>query len=631
MAKKRNTLGSLLNATSRLFNESKGDIPYIPDILTFCYSAAYLDFETKGIKLYPVQELVLRAFYRGSIGNTEQKHMEMTEEERKLCIELGLNDNHNGNIVEKWDSRVLFRELVLVWGRRSGKDFTISIIALYEAMRLLECPGGDPYKMYELGNAAPFNILTIANNKEQAGILFREINGKLMGSPYFSDKFVPEGITAGRIHLLTPQDKRDIEASILKGLAPKPGSVVVETGHSNSNGLVGKGCFVLMLDEAGLYKRTGGPGSDEQIYGNLSPTILTYVRTEYIRDKNGKLIDTKKHYDGKIISISSPRGMDGIFFNKYEKSPTIPQMLMCRLPTWSVNTLHTEAGIREAEQSMTDEKFKMEFGAEFSGTEGENFFPPEFVKKCFYSHQFQSHEDAPNHWGKPGTTYFAHLDPAISSHNYALAVVHKHHFVNQVTRKIDFWLVLDHLKVWKPKDGKPIKIDEVDEYVIDLRRRFHMALVSYDQWNSQSSIEKMRKNGIPAMCTRFNKHYKIQIYDELEQLVANEKLKLPYVKLLHDEMMNLQRKYMAQGYRIYPKTEGECKTDDTCDALAAACFNALKTEVARLPQAKLVNMGISPSSNQQVWRSMQGVPYGVGSGQQVANWMANRTPPAGRR
>jgi hypothetical protein len=627
MAKKKNTLGALLSSTSKLFQETKGDVPYIPSILEFCYSPAYLDLQAKGIKLYPVQELVLRAFYRGSIGNAEPKHMTMTEEERLLCLEKGLNDNHNGNIIDKWESGVLFKEMVLVWGRRSGKDFTISIIALYEAMRLLECPGGDPYRIYELGNAAPFNILTIANNKEQAGILFREIQGKLLSSPYFHDKYVPDGITAGKIHLLTPQNKIDRDAAIAKGLSPQPGSVVIETGHSNSNGLVGKGCFVLMLDEAGLYKRTGGPGSDEQIYGNLSPTILTYVRNEYIRDKDGKLIDVKKHYDGKIISISSPRGMDGVFYNKYKKAPNVAQMLMCRLPTWDVNSRHTEAGIRAEEQSMTDQKFRMEFGAEFSGTEGENFFPPEYVEKCFHTHQFNKHDVYPNHWGKPGITYFAHLDPAISSHNYALAVVHKHHFINRETKKIDFWIVLDHLKVWTPTEGKPISIDEVDEYVIDLRRRFHMALVTYDQWNSQSSIEKMRKNGIPAMCTRFNKGYKIQIYDELYKLVAQEKLKLPYVKLMYDEMMNLQRKFMAQGYRIYPKTEGECRTDDTCDALAAACFNALRTESQRLPQAQLVNMGTSPTANSVVWRSMQGVPYGVGTGQQVARWMSNRTPP----
>jgi hypothetical protein len=273
----------------------------------------------------------------------------------------------------------------------------------------------------------------------------------------------------------------------------------------------------------------------------------------------------------------------------------------------------------------------MEFGAEFSGTEGENFFPPEYVVKCFHNHQFGTHLKEPDHWGRPGITYFAHLDPAISSHNYALAVVHKHLFVNPVTRKIDFWIVLDHLKVWTPTDGKPIRIDEVDDYVIDLRRRFHLGLVTYDQWNSQSSIEKMRKNGIPAICTRFNKQYKIQIYDELYKLVAQEKLKLPYIKLLHDEMLNLQRKFMAQGYRIYPKSEGECKTDDTCDAIAGACFNALKTDASRLPSARLVNMGMAPTTNSITWRSMQGTPYGTGTGQQVSNWMQNRTPPWQRR
>jgi hypothetical protein len=580
------------------------EAPYIPSITEFCYGERYLNFKAHKIALYPIQHLVLRAFYRGSAGNTSEECMKMTAEEFKLCKEHGLDGEKNGNLMDKWKTGELFTQLVLVWGRRSGKDFTISIIALYEAMRLLECPGGDPYKIYKLGNAAPFNILTIANNKEQAQILFREIHGKMMQSPYFEDKFRPDGITAGKIHLLTPQNRienRRLEAS---GLSPNPGSVVIEAGHSNSSGLVGKGCFVLMLDEAGLYKRTGGPGSDEQLYGALSPTVRTYVREEITYDREGNITDVKTHYDGKIISISSPRGMDGVFYNLYSTAEKTQQRLMCRLPTWVVCPAHKEERLRQEESSMTPEKFRMEYGAEFSGTAGGNFFPSEHVELCF-----KGHGQSMKQWGTPGTTYFAHLDPAFSSHNYALAIVHKQPFVNKELRKLDYFMVLDHLKVWTPEDGKPIQIEEVDQYMIDMHRRFHFGLVSYDQWNSQSSIEKLRRSGIPAICTRFSKNYKIQIYEELRKLVIEERLKLPYNQLLHDEMIHLQRRWMNTGFRIYAKTEGEVRTDDTCDALAGACFNALQKEHNRLPQAKLVSMPLVPAGNQHQWQSSQGYSY----------------------
>jgi hypothetical protein len=508
MPRKRiKTVGSLLGDTVKMIAPPTKDIPYIPSIIEFCESKHYLALP---FPLYPVQKLVLRAFYRGTIGNTSTESITMTPEEIELCEKLGLNGDKNGDIISKWNSEETFRELVLVWGRRSGKDFTISVIALYEALKLLECPGGDPYKIYNIGNANPFTILCIANNKEQTKILYREIWGKFKDSPYFANKYLKDGITNEKISLLTPRNRKDNEELIPRGLAPNYGSVQIETGHSNSNGLVGKSCYVLMLDEAGTYKRSGGPGSDEQLYGNLSPTTKTYVRQEHVYDKNNNIIKTNRFYDGKIISISSPRGMDGVFYKLYNTANTAPSRLMCRLPTWAVFTMHSEESLRAEESSMTEEKFRMEYGSEFSGTEGENFFDPDLVEACF------GHSCPMREYGQPGITYFAHLDPAISSHNYALAVVHKEHFINSTTKKVDYNMVLDHVKIWTPEKGKPININTVDDYVINLNRLFHLGLVTYDQWNSQSSIEKLRKGGIPALCTRFSKYYKIKIYQNLK-------------------------------------------------------------------------------------------------------------------
>lgn len=611
------TIGGLLQSTASILkNTNKDDsAPYIPSIIEFCENPNYLglEFLPNPIRLYPIQKLVLRAFYRGTPGNTSPGSMKMTPEEIALCEHHGLNSEHNGDILRKWNTKELFKEMVLVWGRRSGKDFTISILALYEAMRLLEAPGGDPYRIYELGNANPFTILTIAGSKEQARILYREIHGKLLVAPYFQNKFIPEGITADRICLLTPADIRENERRKAAKLTLHPGSVVIEAGHSNSNTLVGKSCYALLLDEVGTYKQTAGAGSGDQIYGNLSPTTKTYVRKEPVYNEKGEVVDIKRHYDGKVISISSPRGMDGKFYDLYSKGDGVPQRLVCRLPTWVVNTNHTEKSLRDDEQTMTEEKFMMEYGAEFSGTEGENFFAPGSIEGCFKDHHYSLREI-----GEPGITYFAHLDPAISNHNYALAIVHKEYYMDRETRKVDFKVILDYMKLWKPEKGKPINIGKIDEEMIRLNRLFHFGMVTYDQWNSQSSIENLRKAGIPAICTRFNKQYKIQIYEELEHLVNDGKLKLPFHQTLRLEMLHLQRKYMNQGYRIYPKSEGEVRTDDCCDALAGACFNTMKTEAQRLPMSKLVNMGVVPSASGHMWRSMQGTPMGYGSGQSVA-------------
>lgn len=507
----------------------------------------------------------------------------------------------------------------------SGKDFIVSIIALYEAMRLLESPGGNPYAIYNLGSAAPITILTIANSSTQAKILFREITDKINKSPYFDDKIGK--VTEDKIYLLTPADKDANKTYAAKGLAKHPGSVKIEAGHSNSSSLVGNSCFAILFDEIGLYKNTAGSSSGDALYHNLVPATKTYVREEPVLDENGKVVldangkpMMNSIIDGKVVCISTPRGKEGIFYELFSKADQVDHRFMMRAPTWVVNPKLNQTLLLKENPDMNEQKFAMEYGAEFSGTAGEAFFNIDDVDKCFDNKTIKNVRH-----GVPGVTYFAHLDPATSSHNYGLVIVHKEIFVQPDTGQRDFRIVVDHINHWAPQGGQPIIVDEVDDYMIAMNQRFHFGLVTYDHWNSRESIAKLRKHGVPAKMTPFSKQYKQRIYDNLYQLVIGGKLKIPHYQLLAVEMKNLQRKWTESGFKVMPKKDAEIDTDDIVDALAGACFNAMDRDISKLPQGKMVNMPVSPNSNAQVWRSMQGTPYGFGTGQQVTQQIRNRT------
>jgi hypothetical protein len=267
---------------------------------------------------------------------------------------------------------------------------------------------------------------------------------------------------------------------------------------------------------------------------------------------------------------------------------------------------------------MSEGEFNMEYGAEFSGTGLESLFTEEQIKPCFLN----TLKD--KDMGSPGRTYFIHLDPATSSHNYALVVLHKEYFLNITTQKADFRIVVDHIKYWTPLNG-PINPHEVSAYVIGLKRRFHIGLITYDSWASQESILKMRKAGIPNKETKFSSLYKFKIYKELEDLVNSNRLAIPYNNVLYQEMVELQRKFTPTGFKVLPKQEGDGqKTDDIVDCLAGACYVAIEKQVTRLPYAKLVALG-NPSGGNQVWRNMQGGVYGVGGGKQVSQSLEKRS------
>ena len=449
----------------------------------------------------------------------------------------------------------------------SGKDFVVSIIALYEAMKLLECEGGDPYALYGLSSATPINILTVANAKAQANIAFSEIREKLLYSEYFKDKYIKEGISTGSIYLLTPQDKIDNKNFREKGLLQKKGSIGILVGHSNSDSLLGMGCIVLILDEVASYKTTGGSSSGDRIYAALTPTVQTYVRKIYEIDENGEAVldmhgqkvIKKRIYDGKIISISSPRAKEGKFYELFNDAPHIKTRLAMRVPTWNINIHHSRESLRNDNNTMSETEFNMEFGADFSGTGFENFFTEEQIKPCFVGHNLKNVI-----MGSPGKVYFVHLDPATSSHNYALVVIHKEFYLNNNTQKSDFRIIVDHIKVWTPING-PINPNEVIQYVIDLKRKFHIGLITYDSFASQESILKMRKAGIPNKETKFTGMYKFKIYKELENLVNSKRVFIPYDNLLYNEMIELQRKFTPTGFKILPKKDGDgVKSDDVC-------------------------------------------------------------------
>lgn len=621
--KKKQSIADMLSRLSDSLEEDVVEESKVPSIIEFVESEEYLGMESgpSPIYLYPVQKLVLKVFYRGTIGNED---LEITDEEIEICKKLGLiagpqpgekySGSERGDVLGKYFSGDIFNELVLIWGRRSGKDFMASIMALYEAMKLLEVPGGDPYSYYNTAPGEPITILTIANSKGQAGISFNMVSARLRNSKYFQDKFVPEGLVSGKISLLTKVDKANNKRWEERGEQTTKGSVVIEVGHSNSDTLLGKGCFVLILDEVASYTiGSGGAGSGERIYTALSPTISTYFRRIPVTDESGRhLMDENGEleyvnvYDGKKISISSPRGKEGKLWQLYENDPHVKKQLMCRLATWQVNPYQPEKALREQESTMSDNEFYMEFGGEFSGTAGENMFDRDMVVKAFDSTlSFRQ-------MGIPGRVYFAHLDPATNSHNYALVIVHVEVALDPVEHKSESYVVVDHVKYWSPKPGVGISISEVDEYMVGLKKLFHLGLVTYDQWNSSASIAKLRKHGIPAIKKQFNRRYKMEIYTELENLLNSGRIRIPEHVLLKNEMIELQRKFnMDTGFRVYPKQDGDgCKTDDITDALAGACYNAISAGGNNLPKGKMVNMGISPQSNNVSYRSMQGTTYG---------------------
>lgn len=488
---------------------------------------------------------------------------------------LGQRKTYDLSIMHEDEDTLLCRNFVINNGlvlHNSGKDFLVSLIALYEVMRLLEIPGGCPFKFYHMAEGNPIFILTVATSSDQARILFMEIKEKMTSSEYFRDKI--GHMEADKISLLTPQDrkksKRIIEEGLDNAASKIKGSVVIMSGHSNSESLLGKRIYALLLDEVASFKTTGGATSGDRIYSALTPATADFIRrTGVIDPKTNKEITVT---DSKIISISSPRSEEGKLFELYNKTPEANGRLAFKLPTWKVSVNIEQDKLRSEFKFMSENEFGMEFGAEFSGTAGEKFIPDHYVDEAMEigAELGLTQRNA----GIPGMMYYAHLDPALSSHNYALIVLHIEERVRlterdgQIIKEKTKMFIIDHMKFWQPEGNKSINVYEVDRYIADLARRFRFAKVSYDSWNSEASVRMLRRKGVPTIITQFNRAYKMRIYDHLEQLFVNHQIALPRkgpcAQVMEMELKCLKRIFVPSGFKIEANPEAQITTDDLC-------------------------------------------------------------------
>jgi len=562
----------------------------ITDIITFCEAPEYLNFlgQDPAISLWPMQKIVLKMFYRGTEGN---EHLSLNEDEiqilRQIAKEEDLDyDEELGGfeqVLEKYNRDVNFTHLLLIMGRRSSKTMMVSIIAAYEAYKLCEAPEGNPHKKYKIAPDKPIHIINVAVSEAQAlDPLFAEIEARIYRSPYFLDKVNHEASIKGKLYIKTDADKRENARRSDKGIKYEmPGSIILMSGHSNSGSLRGHATKCLLLDEFAHFLSTSGRSSGDEVYNALLPSMRQF----------GK--------DGKVVILSDPRGKEGMFWKLFQMSQKREkkedgtyewmhdEILSLQLPTWRMNPdiEFSRKTLEDKERPKDPSAFLSSWAARFVGAEGSKFFDPQKVEDCI---DFRQSEIK---YGDPYATYYIHLDPATTSHNYALCMVHAVMLSNakgEYKRRV----YVDYVKYWKPDKTGPVPIKDVENCIRSLCARFRVASVTFDSFNSQQTIQNLRLAGINAFETPYRSNYITEIYGELRNLVNEGNLVLYPHKQLVGEMKELLHKMLNRGFKIFFDPKSDFRSDDCVDALAGACYQTIHNFTNKqLPKARTVWTG----------------------------------------
>jgi len=381
----------------------------IVDIVTFIEHPFFCN-----LKPHPWQRLILKCFYMGQEGNTNIFFNDVPQEERTSCIENSpclicnklpddvkqeryrvakeeatnpdaeriinelsqrpiienyqcerdlffaeeLDQKVRKQILDKCEKRFKFQELVLVLGRRSGKSFLVSAIALYELYRLIAM--GHPQARYGLMEFDQITLLNVAKNEEQAkNAIFAKIKNTVLSSPFFQPYIGKDNELEMRFY--TENDRRENDRRINQGMNPFSGSLVLKCGSSSASGLVGLTCWCIIMDEiAAMAGDSPDSGVDYALYNDLKPSLATFGR------------------DGKIMMLSNPKGPLGLLYDLHENRLDDPSTLIMRMPTWLSNP-NIDKEYLEGEKKKNPVEFQMQYGAEFGAASSDPMFSPDDI------------------------------------------------------------------------------------------------------------------------------------------------------------------------------------------------------------------------------------------------------------
>jgi hypothetical protein len=550
-----------------------------------------------GMTLYPVQRFIVKLYYHIPLDDTtktiEIKDMLATHVKYQFTeVEYlkYLYSEGRCNIAEQDHER---RELILPIGRRGGKTTLAGIFASYEVYRLLNLH--HPQSYYGLPSGNRIQIISVATDKDQAGLLFNEVTSHLARCDYFKPYIASN--TLSDIKFRTPHDIEKFGTSYrtaggryesLNGKA----TIRVTFKSCIAKGLRGAGNIVMILDEMAHFIDEG-QSSAKDIYDAISPSKAAFSPKD--PEDSTKPIGPN---EGRIICISSPLNKSGKFYELFQTAMKggdgAYNKLAIQMPTWEINPTVSSDYYREKyyEDPTT---FETEHGARFSDRVRAWIEREKDLIDCVDPVR------RPIMVGFPKYPHQLGLDIGIGS-----AAGDRDGTAVAITYPLDGKIVLAYHEYWRAgydwkelnphltdyscdyarrmQDEDRLDFDEILEWLIGLTKRFHITDGLYDRWQGMSMEQDFIKRGYGHIkCEFFTRDTTSKMYQTVKSFMLDHKLVLYDYPIpgagsqskhspLISELLTLQAEQVSRNIVIVGAPEKSGYHDDQADALVRAVW-----------------------------------------------------------
>jgi hypothetical protein len=465
-------------------------------------------------------------------------------------------------------------EVILQLGKGSGKDFTSTVACAYIVYKLLCLK--DPARYFGKPSGDAIDIINVAINAQQAkNVFFKGFKTKIERSPWFAGKYNPK---AESIEF----DK----------------SITVYSGHSERESHEGLNLLLAVLDEISGFATEIGTGNDQgktadNIYKAFRASVdsrfpdlgkvalLSFPRFpgDFISQRYDAVIAEKETVVKNhrfIMNPDLPEDLDGNYLDIEWEEDTVtsykyPGMFALKRPTWVVNP------------TRKIDDFKLAFFTDMGDAMQRFACVPTFSSDRFFK-QSEKVRNAMNTRNPldtfrrfdetfkpdPDKIYYVHADLAQKHDKCAVAIAHVDKWVNiQVIKdyqQVAPVVVVDAVAWWEPKTEGPVNLSEVKQWIQNLRRLgFNLGMVSFDRWQSFDIQNELKSVGIRTETVSVAKKH----YEDMAMLVYEERLAMPMIDLLFEELSEL--KIMNNNKVDHPRK----KSKDLADAVCGAIYGAI--------------------------------------------------------
>jgi hypothetical protein len=482
------------------------------------------------------------------------------------------------------------RELILAIGRRAGKTTLSGIFASYEVYRLLNLY--NPQDYYGLPNGNRIQLISVATDKDQAGLLFNEVSSHMAKCEYFKP-FISNN-TLSHINFRTPYDIEKFGANkqqdngrfvSLNGKA----TLRVTFKSCIAKGLRGSGNVVVILDEIAHFQDKG-QSSAKDIYDAVTPSTAAFSP----KGDKGQPIG---NVESRIILISSPLGKSGKFYEQFDLAmhggPGSDNLLAIQAPTWEINPT-VDPNYYKQKYHSDPIVFAVEHGAQFSDQVTGWIERESDLLNCV------DPQARPKEVGPPRAPHQMGIDVGLVEDGTAIAITHL-----EGDR-----IILDYHEAWYAgqdwRETNPhldgaystpyakglanverLDFDEIADWVVALSKRFHIASGLFDRWNGIPLEQALHKKGLKQFKTEFfTRDQSSKIFQSAKMFLYDGKLVLydypaePGSKKhspLIQEMLTLQARQISKNLVLVEKPKKAGARDDMSDALVRSIWLSTET------------------------------------------------------